>query len=145
MVLSRHCPKSNPIHTIFTSCAPFPLHFHSISISIWISTPLKGSNVYTIYIRTVTSVQLADWAVATGAGGRGGVQGGAAAHPSRSRMVASEDRERPGRGRGRCPGESRVGCGWRTLCPGPSTVNRGTVFRRAHCWMVGCLYGLVNV
>ena len=37
------CPKSNPIHTIFTNCAPFPLHFHSISISIWISTPLKGS------------------------------------------------------------------------------------------------------
>ena len=38
------CPKSNPIHTIFTNCAPFPLHFHSISISIWISTPLKGSS-----------------------------------------------------------------------------------------------------
>ena len=41
------CPKSNPIHTIFTNCAPFPLHFHSISISIWISTPLKGSTVQT--------------------------------------------------------------------------------------------------
>ena len=40
---STLCPKSNPIHTIFTNCAPFPLHFHSISISIWISTPLKGS------------------------------------------------------------------------------------------------------
>ena len=40
MVLRLH---SNPIHTIFTNCAPFPLHFHSISISIWISTPLKGS------------------------------------------------------------------------------------------------------
>ena len=44
------CPKSNPIHTIFTNCAPFPLHFHFISISIWISTPLKGSNCQ----RTVT-------------------------------------------------------------------------------------------
>ena len=40
---STPSPKSNPIHTIFTNCAPFPLHFHSISISIWISTPLKGS------------------------------------------------------------------------------------------------------
>ena len=41
---STLCPKSNPIHTIFTNCAPFPLHFHSISISIWIATPLKGSS-----------------------------------------------------------------------------------------------------
>ena len=41
---STLCPKSNPIHTIFTNCAPFPLHFHFLSISIWISTPLKGSS-----------------------------------------------------------------------------------------------------
>ena len=43
---STLCPKSNPIQTISTICAPFPLHFHSISISIWISTPLKGSNAH---------------------------------------------------------------------------------------------------
>ena len=46
---STLCPKSNPIHTSFTNCAPFPLHFHSISISIWISTPLKGSRDWCVY------------------------------------------------------------------------------------------------
>ena len=45
MVLSLHSAP-NPIQSIRFSriLPPFPLHFHSISISIWISTPLKGSS-----------------------------------------------------------------------------------------------------
>ena len=49
---STLCPKSNPIYTIFTNWAPFSLHFHSISISIWISTPLKGSNTTCLQKKT---------------------------------------------------------------------------------------------
>ena len=46
MVLSRHSAP-NPIQSIrFSQIKP---HFHSISISIWISTPLKGSNTQPIF------------------------------------------------------------------------------------------------
>ena len=37
-------PKSKPIHNLFHKLCPISIQFQSISISIWISTPLKGSS-----------------------------------------------------------------------------------------------------